>query len=111
MAGIALSVAVTVCRSRAGGAAFGRRDDGDGPRQRPRRPKHRVPRRARARPARRAGILALAADTDGIDGSEDNAGAFVTPDTLDRARAAGLDGRRCWRQRLLRSSPRWAISS
>ncbi len=34
---------------------------------------------------------ALAADTDGIDGSEDNAGAFLTPDTLAKARAAGLD--------------------
>jgi hydroxypyruvate reductase len=40
-----------------------------------------------------AGIHALAADTDGIDGSEDNAGAFVSPDTLLRARAAGLDPR------------------
>ncbi len=40
-----------------------------------------------------AGIHALAADTDGIDGSEDNAGAFVSPDTLARARAAGLDPR------------------
>lgn len=39
------------------------------------------------------GIHALAADTDGIDGSEDNAGAWVTPDTLIRARAAGLDAR------------------
>jgi hydroxypyruvate reductase len=38
-----------------------------------------------------AGIHALAADTDGIDGSEDNAGAFLTPETLTRARAAGLD--------------------
>jgi hydroxypyruvate reductase len=38
-----------------------------------------------------AGIAALAADTDGIDGSEDNAGAIATPDTLARARAAGLD--------------------
>ena len=37
------------------------------------------------------GIHALAADTDGIDGSEDNAGAFVMPDTLPRARALGLD--------------------
>ncbi|GAB2471128.1 glycerate kinase [Comamonas humi] len=35
-------------------------------------------------------IWALAADTDGIDGVEDNAGAVVTPDTLARARAAGL---------------------
>jgi hydroxypyruvate reductase len=37
------------------------------------------------------GIHALAADTDGIDGSEDNAGAILTPDTLARAQAAGLD--------------------
>ena len=37
------------------------------------------------------GAFALAADTDGIDGSEDNAGAFIAPDTLARARAAGLD--------------------
>ena len=36
-------------------------------------------------------IWALAGDSDGIDGSEDNAGAFVTPDSLARARAAGLD--------------------
>ncbi len=35
-------------------------------------------------------VWALAADTDGIDGVEDNAGAFVTPDTLARAKAAGL---------------------
>jgi len=39
------------------------------------------------------GIHALAADTDGIDGSEDNAGAFVGPDTLARARALGVDPR------------------
>lgn len=36
------------------------------------------------------GIWAIAADTDGIDGVEDNAGAFVTPDTLMRAQQAGL---------------------
>ena len=36
-------------------------------------------------------IHALAADTDGVDGSEDNAGAFVGPDTLLRARQLGLD--------------------
>jgi glycerate 2-kinase len=40
-----------------------------------------------------AGISALAADTDGIDGSEDNAGAIAPPDTLARARAKGLDAR------------------
>jgi hydroxypyruvate reductase len=37
---------------------------------------------------------ALACDTDGIDGSEDNAGAILTPDSLSRARAAGLEGRK-----------------
>ncbi len=36
------------------------------------------------------GVYALAADTDGIDGVEDNAGAIVTPDTLARAAALGL---------------------
>jgi len=36
-----------------------------------------------------AQVWALAADTDGIDGVEDNAGAFVTPDTLARAQAQG----------------------
>jgi hydroxypyruvate reductase len=38
-------------------------------------------------------VWALAADTDGIDGVETNAGAFVTPDTLERARRLALDGR------------------
>lgn len=37
------------------------------------------------------GISALACDTDGIDGTEDAAGAMVFPDTLARARAMGLD--------------------
>ena len=35
-------------------------------------------------------VWALAADTDGIDGVEENAGAFVTPDTLVRGQALGL---------------------
>jgi glycerate 2-kinase len=39
------------------------------------------------------GIWLLAADTDGIDGVESNAGAFVTPETLARARALALSGR------------------
>ncbi len=39
------------------------------------------------------GIHAIACDTDGIDGSEDNAGAVVGPDSLARARAAGVDAR------------------
>ncbi len=42
-------------------------------------------------PGDAAGIWALAADTDGIDGTEDQAGAFVTPDTQQRARALGLN--------------------
>ena len=36
------------------------------------------------------GVWALAADTDGIDGMEDNAGAWVEPGTLARAKALGL---------------------
>lgn len=37
------------------------------------------------------GITALAADTDGIDGSEDNAGAFADGSTAAAMRAAGVD--------------------
>uniref|UniRef100_UPI00036FA662 glycerate kinase type-2 family protein n=1 Tax=Novispirillum itersonii TaxID=189 RepID=UPI00036FA662 len=37
------------------------------------------------------GIWALAADTDGIDGVEKNAGAIITPTTLERAAAMGLN--------------------
>ena len=36
-------------------------------------------------------VYAIACDTDGIDGSEDNAGAYIGPDTLHRARSHGLD--------------------
>src|SRR5215470_4784124 len=39
------------------------------------------------------GVFALAGDTDGVDGTEDNAGAMVTPDTLQRAAARGLDAK------------------
>ena len=38
-----------------------------------------------------SGVHVLAADTDGIDGIEDNAGAIVTPSTLHRAAALGLN--------------------
>ncbi len=38
-------------------------------------------------------IWGIAADTDGIDGSEDNAGAFMTPDSVDRASEKGLDAK------------------
>ena len=38
-----------------------------------------------------SGITALAADTDGIDGSEDNAGAFADENTAAEMRAAGID--------------------
>lgn len=37
-------------------------------------------------------VYAIACDTDGIDGSEDNAGAIITPDTLTRAAQLGLSG-------------------
>ncbi len=38
-------------------------------------------------------IHAIACDTDGIDGTEDNAGALLRPDSLTRARALGLNAR------------------
>ena len=41
-----------------------------------------------------AEVHAVAADTDGIDGSEDNAGALLAPDSLARARAEGHDPRK-----------------
>lgn len=40
-----------------------------------------------------ADVHALALDTDGIDGSEDNAGAIMTPDSLARAAAQGISAR------------------
>jgi len=40
-----------------------------------------------------ANVHALACDTDGIDGSEDNAGCVLSPDTLARAAALGLNAR------------------
>lgn len=39
------------------------------------------------------GIHAVAADTDGIDGSEDNAGAFADGRTIERMRKAGVDAK------------------
>lgn len=42
-----------------------------------------------------AGVHALAADTDGIDGTEHNAGALIGPESLARAAALGLDPRAC----------------
>lgn len=38
-----------------------------------------------------AGCYALACDTDGIDGSEDNAGAILAPDSIARAREGGVN--------------------
>lgn len=49
------------------------------------------------------GIHALAADTDGIDGSEDNAGAFADGTSFSRMRAAGIDP-----ARLLREHDAWS---
>lgn len=42
-----------------------------------------------------AGIYALAADTDGRDGSEHNAGAWCTPDSLQRASALSISAEAC----------------
>ena len=39
------------------------------------------------------GVYALACDTDGIDGTEDNAGALCGPNSLKRAEELGLDAR------------------
>jgi glycerate 2-kinase len=39
------------------------------------------------------GVFALAGDTDGVDGAEEVAGAIVTPDTLARAAALGIDAK------------------
>ena len=92
LAGIALSASRTASRSRR------RRSSSRAARRRSRSAATAVadatPSSSPASPSAFAGapgIHALAADTDGIDGSEDNAGAIVTPDTLARARAAGLD--------------------
>ena len=41
-----------------------------------------------------SGIHALAGDTDGVDGTEDNAGAMVTPDSLVRAAQHNLDAKK-----------------
>lgn len=40
-------------------------------------------------------VYALAADTDGIDGTEDNAGAVLMPDAVERAAAQGLSAKKC----------------
>jgi len=53
-----------------------------------------------------ADVSALACDTDGIDGSEDNAGAILYPDTLLRARAQGLSA-----ERYLASNDAWGFFS
>ncbi|MEM9248331.1 MAG: glycerate kinase [Pseudomonadota bacterium] len=44
------------------------------------------------------GLHAIACDTDGVDGAAEVAGAIVTPDTLTRAGAAGLDAADALRQ-------------
>jgi len=41
------------------------------------------------------GVHAIACDTDGIDGTEDNAGATLAPDTLKRAARRKLDAAKC----------------
>lgn len=43
----------------------------------------------------RAGVFAMAGDTDGVDGAEEVAGAIVTPDSLARAASLGVDAKAC----------------
>ncbi len=38
-------------------------------------------------------VWAFAGDTDGIDGTENNAGAIIAPDSLQRARTLGMDAK------------------
>ncbi len=44
--------------------------------------------------ASESGIHALAGDTDGVDGTEDNAGAVLTPDSLAKAAGRNLDAKK-----------------
>ena len=46
----------------------------------------------------RPGVHAIAADTDGIDGTEDNAGCLLSPDSIARAAAKGADAKRLLEQ-------------
>lgn len=62
--------------------------DGAGPG--PGRTQRRIPARAGHRLARRAGVHAIAGDTDGVDGLEEIAGALIGPDTLQRAWSLGI---------------------
>jgi hydroxypyruvate reductase len=68
-----------------------RRRNRDRARQWPWRAQRRVPAQPHRKPQGLPGVYALAGDTDGIDGSEeDNAGAIMTPDSYARAAALGL---------------------
>ena len=43
--------------------------------------------------AQQSDVYAMAGDTDGVDGSEDIAGAYLAPDSLPRAQAQGINAR------------------
>jgi len=51
-------------------------------------------------------VHAIAADTDGIDGSEDNAGALLAPDSIARAARQGLSAKK-----LLADNDAWCFFS
>ena len=59
-------------------------------RRRPWRAQCGIPLEPHRQPQGLPGVYALAGDTDGIDGSEDNAGAIMTPCSYRRAEALGL---------------------
>ena len=81
---------------------------------RARRAQQRVPAGAgRSASMARTGIAAIACDTDGIDGTEDNAGAIVYPDSIARAApaASAVKAALARKRRLWIFSPRSATSS
>ena len=71
--------------------ALGRRDDGDGSRPGAGRAQCGIPLALALALKDETGIAAIACDTDGIDGSEDNAGAWFDGSLFDEARSKGVD--------------------
>jgi glycerate-2-kinase len=60
------------------------------------------------------GVYALAGDTDGLDGIEKIAGAYLAPDSLKRAwekKKASGPGTRWWTATVTFFSSHWAIQS
>jgi glycerate 2-kinase len=78
---------------RAARDPVGRRADGDAAGRRHRRSERGIRAGAGEALDGAPGIHAIACDTDGVDGAAEVAGALIGPDTLAKARAAGLDAK------------------